>query len=440
MRYIEVSKASRLGGTICVQGSKNSTLALMAASCLSGGTVVLENIPDISDIHIFINILKSFGAKAGFIDNSRIIIKPAEAHGTQEIMISPEYTRKVRPSYYFIGSLLTRYKKITLGYPGGDSIGKRPIDQHIKGLEAMGAHFEFYDDFYTVSADRLTGTDIYFDLKTGGATLNLIMAAVLAKGRTTLYNAAKDPEVVDTAIMLNKMGAKIFGAGTDTIRIDGVDSLTGCSHYVIPDRLIAGTYVIAAGIAGGCIKLDNIIPEHLKPLTQKLQETGMEFVFGDSSVTAICSGSINPIEIKAGKFPMLETDFQQSAAALLLKANGTSTITDMVYPERVNHCKELRKLGASIECNNGVTRINGGKPLTGTLVHAGDIRAGACLVLAGLLAEGTTHIGNIEHIERGYPDIISDLSSVGANLKIVNGEFYSDEEDGECLPKNAAVK
>lgn len=437
MKYIEVCKTSRLQGTVRIQGSKNSSLALMAAACLSNGTVILDNIPDISDIHTFLNILIDIGAKAGFVDNSRIIIDSA---GIANPCIEPAHTQKVRPAYYFIGSLLAKHKKIIIGYPGGDRIGQRPIDQHIKGLKLMGAQFEFFDNYYTVSADRLKGTEIYFDVITGGATLNLMMAAVLANGRTTLYNAARDPEVVDTAMLLNRMGAKIHGAGTDTIRIDGVESLSGCSHCAIPDRLIAGTYLIAAGITGGCITVENVTPEHIQPLIYKLKEAGMDFIINDNSITAKSDGNIKPAKIKAEKFPMFETDFQQPASVLLLKAKGKSTVTDKIYPHRSNHCDQLRKMGANIEWHNGTAIINGGTLLTGTPIHAGDIRAGACLVLAGLLAEGTTHIFGVEHIERGFSNIISDLSSLGANIKLINNESVIERKDESCLLKNAAMK
>ena len=317
MRYIEVGKSLNLQGTVRIQGSKNSSLALMAATCLSSGQVILDNIPNISDVHTFLDILRNMGAKAGFVDENRIIIDP---EGIKNPTIVPTLTQKVRPSYYFIGSIIAQHKKIKLGYPGGDRIGKRPIDQHIKGFEAMGAHFEFFNDCYTVTTDKLKGAEIYFDVITGGATLNAMMAAVLAKGRTILYNASRDPEVVDTAMLLNKMGAKIRGAGTSTIRIDGVKSLTGCSHAAIPDRLVAGTYLIAPGISGGCITVENVIPEHVQPLIHKLTETGMFFKVSHSSITAMSDGNIKPVNIEAEKFPMFETDFQQPAAALLLKA------------------------------------------------------------------------------------------------------------------------
>ena len=437
MEYIEVSKASRLQGSVWIQGSKNSSLALMAAACLLNGTVILENIPDISDVHTFLNILRDLGAKAGFVDNNRIIITP---EGISSSFIDPLHTQKVRPAYYFIGSLLAKHKTVTLGYPGGDRIGQRPIDQHVKGLKLMGAQFEFFDDFYTVTADRLKGCEIYFDVITGGATLNIMMAAVTAKGTTTLYNAARDPEVVDTAIFLNKMGARIHGAGTNTIRIDGVESLSGGSHAAIPDRLIAGTYLMATGITSGCITVENVIPEHILPLIYKLKEAGIDFNINENSITATSDGHINPIKIVAEKFPMFETDFQQPASVLLLKAKGPSMITDKIYPQRSNHCDQLKKFGASIKWNNGTAFINGGAQLKGAHVHASDIRAGACLVLAGLLAEGKTYITGVEHLERGFTNIINDFSLLGADIMLVGRTTEMERTDESCLLKSAAME
>lgn len=424
MRHLIVTKAKRLEGTVRIQGSKNSSLALMAAACLSSEPVILENIPVISDVYTFLDILKEIGAKASFIGANKVLINPGSI---SKPVINPAHTKKVRPSYYYIGSLLAKHKQVTLGYPGGDKIGQRPIDQHIKGLRLMGAEVELFDDHYTVKADRLKGAEIYFDMITGGATLNIMMAAVLAEGTTILHNAAKDPEVVDTAILLNKMGASIHGAGTDTITIKGVDRLSGCTHGVIPDRLIAGTYLMAAGIAGGCITVENVIPEHILPLIYKLREAGINFNINDNSVTAISDGSIKPMKIIAEKFPMLETDFQQPLSVLLLKANGISIVTDKIYPERSNHCEPLRRMDANIHWYDGSAYIVGGTPLHGARVHAGDIRAGACLVLAGLLAEGTTYITGVEHIERGFVDIVRDLTGLGADIRLNEPEFEDNE-------------
>ena len=421
MKCIEICKSSELNGSVRIQGSKNSSLALMSAACLADGTSVIENVPDISDVRILIDIMKDMGTVAFFCNANSVYIDP---RGIEAPFISASKTYKVRPSYYFIGALLQKHKKIKLGYPGGDRIGKRPIDQHIKGLQQMGARFEFHEGFYTVTADELNGCEIYFDVITGGATLNLIMAATKAKGTTLLYNAAKDPEVVDTSIMLNSMGARISGAGTNTIRIEGVSEISGCRYQAIPDRLIAGTYLITGGVTGGCVKVENVIPEHLMPLIQKLRETGMDFCINDSDITAFSDGKIRPARITADKFPSFETDFQQPVTAMLLKAKGRSVVTDKVYPQRNRHCGQLAKMGADIEWNEGTAYINGGRKLEGTMVRADDIRAGTCLVLAGLFAEGRTVITGVEHIERGFMDIIGDLSGIGARIC-----FHEDKND-----------
>jgi UDP-N-acetylglucosamine 1-carboxyvinyltransferase len=437
MKCIEICRTSGLKGTVSIQGSKNSSLSLMAAACLADSPVFLENIPDISDVYTFFDMLKNMGAAAGFSGPDHVTVDP---RGLNSTVIDPVYTRRIRPSYYFIGSLLAKHKKITLGYPGGDQIGRRPIDQHIKGLTQMGAHFEFFNDHYIVTAEELKGCDIYFDLVTGGATLNVMMAAVLAKGTTTIHNAARDPEVVDTAVLLNKMGAGIHGAGTDTVRIDGADVLHGCRHTVIPDRLIAGTYLIAAGIAGGDICVENVIPEHVMPLIFKLEEMGIGFKINENSITAVSDGNVKPARITAEKFPAFETDFQQPISALLLKAKGSSTIEDKVYPGRSNHCSQLIKMGADIVWSGGSAHISGGNVLEGTIVNAEDIRAGTCLVLAGLLAKGKTYITGVEHIERGFSDITKDLSKLGAGISLMELGDGTERFQGACRLKSAAVK
>ncbi len=435
MRWIEVNRSGPLEGTIAITGAKNSSLALLAACCLADDIVTINNIPDISDVRIVCSILESIGAKVSF-KNGRCIIDP-RGICTSDIM--PEYSSAFRASYYFIGSLLAKHKKVSIGYPGGDNFTDRPIDQHIKGLRALGADVDFREEYYIVDASRLTGTDICFDCITVGATINILLAAVMAEGRTILHNAARDPEVVDTAILLNKMGAKIHGAGTETLRIEGVSQLGGCEHTVIPDRLVAGAYLVSAGITGGKVTVNNITPDHLESCMVKLKEIGMEFSTTDNSITGWGNNTLKATRVRTGKYPMIESDFQQPFTSLLLKANGRSVIADKIYPHRFNHCEQLKRMGADITLRNGVARINGNKRLKGSWVHASDIRAGTCLVLAGLIAEGTTRITGIEHIERGYENIIDDFRSLGADIGIqedcnMGGIFY------QCLLKNAAAK
>lgn len=418
MRWLEVNSSKPLNGSIRAPGSKNSSLALLAACCLAEEPVHLTNIPDISDIKIVIKILESIGASIKKENQAYII----DAHNINTAEIDRELSSSFRAAYYFVGALLARHHKVSIGYPGGDNFVSRPIDQHLKGLKALGAKITQFNDYYTVEAEKLNGSEIFFDVMSCGATINIMLAAVLANGKTTLYNAARDPEVVDTAVMLNKMGARIFGAGTDTIRIHGVSQLGGCVHSAAPDRLITGAYLIGAGITGGTLTIEDVIPEHLEPCMSKLAEIGLSFEQTESSITVHGEGRIRATRIRTGKYPMFESDFQQPVTVLLLKANGRSTISDRIYPKRFNHCEQLNRMGADISVRNGIARINSHRLLTGTWVHACDIRAGTALVLAGLLAEGTTRITGVEHIERGYEDIVRDFRLLGADISMRKGD------------------
>lgn len=415
MKWLEVRQSGPLIGNARVPCSKNSSLALIAAACLADSPVLLNNIPNITDVHTACRIGLDVGLDIK-LENSQLFIDPT---GILNPYIDPFKSSAFRTAYYFIGSMLAKHKKLTLGYPGGDNIGPRPIDQHIKGLRALGARFEFFDNYYTVEAEQLIGNEVIFDVITSGATINLIMAATLAKGRTILRNAARDPEVVDLAIFLNKMGAKIFGAGTDTIRIEGVQQLGGCTHTPIPDRLIAGTFLIAAGVTKGKIRVNDITPEHLESCLVKLSEIGVNIEKSDNSITASGSEKIKATRIRTGMYPEFGSDLQQPFTSLLLKANGKSLISDRIFPHRFNHCEQLKRMGAKISVRSGVARIEGGIPLNGAWVHASDIRAGTSLILAGLIAEGTTYITGVEHIDRGYEDIAGAFRALGADIRLV---------------------
>lgn len=414
MRYIEVRNKGELKGKITVPGSKNSALALLSACCLASNPITLLNIPDISDVRLLCMLGEEIGLKVESI-GATYVLDPSTLHSS---VISPSKSSSYRAAYYFVGALLSKFKIVTIGYPGGDDFGSRPIDQHIKGLEALGARFTFYDNYYTVEADKLTGADIYFDLITSGATINVMLAAVLAEGRTVLRNAARDPEVVDTAIFLQKMGARIRGAGTEVITIDGVKELNGCTHSVIPDRLVAASFLMAAGTAGGDITVENIIPEHLFSCTAKLEEAGLGLEYGEDYIRAYKYQEFNGINVKTAMYPGFATDLQQPLTAMLIGANEHSIITDTVYPERNNHCIQLNKMGADIIIRDDHFVISGKRKLLGTWVNASDLRAGICLILAGLSAKGTTYITGIEHIERGYSDIVAAFVSLGADITI----------------------
>jgi UDP-N-acetylglucosamine 1-carboxyvinyltransferase len=425
MRWLEVNCSKPLSGKIKVPGSKNSSLALLAASCLGDEPVSISSLPEISDIKAVFRILKDIGASVEKNGKTWTI----DPRTIRTARIDPQLSSAFRAAYYFVGALLAKHRKVSIGYPGGDNFVSRPIDQHIKGLKALGAKFTMYDSYYTVEAEKLTGAEIFFDVVTCGATINVMLAAVLANGRTVLYNAAKDPEVVDTAVMLNEMGARIYGAGTDTIRIQGVTQLGGCSHTVSPDRLITGAYLIAAGVTGGTITIEESIPEHLEPCMAKLSETGLTFELSGNNITVHGDSRIRATRVRTGKYPMFESDFQQPITVLLLKAMGRSTISDRIYPKRFNHCEQLNRMGADITVKNGVARINSYRRLTGTWVHASDIRAGTALVLAGLMADGTTRITGVEHIERGYEDIVRDFRQLGADITLRNAESAIDAPD-----------
>ena len=415
MRWLEITKSNSLKGSINIPGSKNSSLPLLAACCLCDEMVILKNIPKISDVSLVCDIAEDIGMKI-LIKENKLILDPTNIYSS---IIDHKKSANFRASYYFAGALLAKFKRVSIGYPGGDDFGARPIDQHIKGLEALGAKFTFYSDYYVVEANKLSGADIFLDVITSGATINIMLAAALAEGRTILRNVAKDPEVVDVAIFLNEMGALVKGAGTDIIIIDGVKSLNGCTHNAIPDRLIAGSFLMAAAITGGNIKVKGIIPEHLISCTAKLEEVGVNIEQGNDFIRAYTEGKLQGVNVKATMYPGFATDLQQPLTAMLIGANGHSIIIDTVYPGRFSHCQELNRMGADIIIKEGSAIIPGNRCLKGDWVNATDVRAGISLILAGLIAEGTTYITGVEHIERGYVDIVKDFVSLGANIKLV---------------------
>ncbi|MDF2720541.1 MAG: UDP-N-acetylglucosamine 1-carboxyvinyltransferase [Paenibacillus sp.] len=415
LNIIRLERSGPLSGSVKIQGSKNSSLALMAACCLCDQTVALSGIPDIYDIRVICDIASDIGMTAVRQPNGDVTLDPGSIRHAD---IDKDKASSYRASYYFIGALLAKFGKVSIGFPGGDNFVSRPIDQHLKGLKALGATFTFHNDYYTVEAAKLTGADIYFDTITSGATINCMLAAVLAEGRTTLRGAAKDPEVVDTAIMLNEFGAKIYGAGTDTIRIDGVKSLGGGTHTVIPDRLIAGAFLMSAGITGGSVTVNDVIPDHLGSCIAKLSEIGLDIDYRDQSITASSAGKLKATRVRTAMYPGFATDLQQPLTALLTQATGRSIISEKIYPKRFQHVAQLRRMGASIDVRGNTAFIRGGAPLAGNWVHATDIRAGTCLLLAGLAAEGATYLTGIEHIERGYEDAIAAFRSIGANMQL----------------------
>lgn len=420
MKWLRVEQTPQLEGSVKIPGSKNSSLALLAAACLADDTVTLKGIPNISDYRVICEIGKEIGLEIRRDPDDSVQINSNNIFHTS---IDPKKSSSFRTAYYFIGALLSKFGKVSLGYPGGDNFVSRPIDQHIKAFEKMGATFTFHEDYYEVKADELKGATIYFDTITSGATINSMLAAVRARGTTILMNAARDPEVVDTAMILNKMGAKISGAGTETIRITGVSQLNGCTHTVIPDRLIAGAFLISAGIAGGTVTVQDIVPEHLRTFVSKLQEIGLEFMVEGNAITSFSNGKIKATRVRTGMYPGFPTDVQQPLTALLTQADGKSIISEKVYPNRFNHVPQLVRMGADIKVRSGVAFIKGKTPLKSAVVHASDIRAGICLILAGLAAEGQTMITGVQHIERGYENAVEAFQLLGARIALQDSDI-----------------
>lgn len=411
---IRVDFSPTINGTVQIPGAKNSSLTLLAAACLADEAVTLQGIPNIADYRVICEMGKGIGLQINRDAHGDVHIDPRGIFSTE---FDPKLSSSFRTAYYFIGALLAKYGKVSVGYPGGDDFVSRPIDQHIKALEMLGAKFTFYKEHYVVEAKELTGTTIYFDKVTSGATMNTMLAAVLAKGETTLLNAARDPEVIDTAMLLNNMGAKIKGAGTTTIRITGVSSLHGCTHRVIPDRLIAGSFLIAAGIAGGKVTVQDVIPEHLGSCISKLSEIGIDIEVGDNFVTAESTGILKATRVRTGMYPAFPTDIQQPMTTLLTQASGKSIVAEKVYPNRFNHVKELRKMGADIKVRTGVAFVKGKADLKGAVVSTSDIRAGISLILAGMVADGPTYITGVEHIERGYENVVDAFRTLGVQIR-----------------------
>lgn len=414
MKQIKIEGGHLLSGTINISGAKNSAVALVPASLLSDEEVKIDNIPNISDIDALNEILEYLGAdvkREGSLMtiNSRNIVNKE---------IPEEISKKLRASYYFMSSLLGKYKHVEMYFPGGCSIGARPIDQTLKTFRALGATVIEEGNKYTITAEELIGTTIQLDMPSVGATINTLLVAVRAKGETILKNAAKEPEIVSVATFLNNMGAKIIGAGTSEIRIEGVDYLGSCFTEVIPDRIEAGTYLLAGALMGDNLTIKNMIPEHISSLTYKLKEMGFKMDIGRDYITISKTDNLKPIKVKTLGYPGFPTDLQQPLTTLLTQANGTSILEETIYENRFQNVPYLNDMGANIEIKDKTIIINGKTELKGTKVQATDLRAGACMVLAALTAEGETTITEIKHVLRGYENIIEKLENVGAKIRL----------------------
>lgn len=414
MKLMEIEGGIELSGTIRISGAKNATVALIPAAILTDEEATICNIPEITDTEALCDILKALNVDVKRASES-IVINPQDM---QNIEIGEQFSKKLRASYYFMGALLGKYKKAVMYFPGGCSIGARPIDLHLKGFEALGAKVTNEKNKYIVEAEELHGANIYLDIASVGATINIMLAAVRAKGKTVIDNAAKEPEIVNVATFLNNMGAKITGAGTSTIKIEGVDYLGKCFHEVIPDRIEAGTYIIIGALCGNPIKVDNIIPEHIDSLISKLEEIGVDIQVGADYVIVTRGEKYKSTNVKTAVYPGFPTDLQQPFTVLLTQSNGKSKVTETIWENRFMHIPYLNDLGADIVVKNQTATIVGKSELKGTNVVATDLRAGAAMVAAGLKAEGKTTITNVEHILRGYEQIIEKLTSVGAKIEI----------------------
>lgn len=419
MKEIIINGGKTLSGNIYIGGAKNSVVALIPAALLSNDVCNINKVPNISDKDALIDILKVLSVNASFKETSIII----DSTNLQNKVIPEDLSQKLRASYYFMGVLLAKFKHVEMYLPGGCNIGTRPIDLHLKGFEALGAKV-FHDEKthkYTLEADELIGTRIKLDFASVGATINIMYAACLAKGTTILENAAKEIEIINIADFLNKMGAKIKGAGTSTITIEGVEKLKGTTIDVIPDRIEAGTYLMIGAMIGDNLSVCGIEPSQLKALFDKFDDMGIKYKISDDKVTISKSNNIMPINIKTLVYPGFPTDLGQPMSVLLTQANGTSYFEETIWEKRMQHVKYLNMMGANIKLqDNTHSIINGPTKLKGCHINATDLRGGAALVMAGLIAEGTTTISNIEYILRGYENLINKLSKVGADIKIID--------------------
>ncbi|MCP8967946.1 UDP-N-acetylglucosamine 1-carboxyvinyltransferase [Ectobacillus ponti] len=412
MEKLMIEGGVKLNGTVRISGAKNSAVALIPATILAETPVTIGGVPNISDVKTLGDLLEELGGAVSF-NGQDMTVDPSKMVG---MPLPNGKVKKLRASYYLMGAMLGRFKKAVIGLPGGCHLGPRPIDQHIKGFEALGAQVTNEQGALYLRADELRGARIYLDVVSVGATINIMLAAVRAKGRTIIENAAKEPEIIDVATLLTSMGARIKGAGTDVIRIDGVDSLKGCYHSIIPDRIEAGTYMILGAAAGERLLIDNVIPQHMESVIAKLREMGVRIEAQDDQVIVYGGSNFKTVDVKTLVYPGFPTDLQQPFTSLLTKANGTGVVTDTIYGARFKHIDELRRMNAGIKVEGRSAIVSGPVELNGAKVKASDLRAGAALVIAGLMANGITEVTGLEHIDRGYEDLEEKLRGLGARI------------------------
>lgn len=423
-----VNGGNRLCGRICVSGAKNAAVAILPAVLLAESPCIIENVPDISDVHGILRAMSALGANIKPLNRNTFEIDPG---GVRSCVVNKEMAQGMRASSYFLGALLGRCKKAKVAPPGGCAIGLRPIDQHIKGFEALGAKVSIESGMVVARADKLSGGSVYLDMVSVGATVNIMIAAVKAKGMTVIENAAREPHIVDLANFLNSMGADIMGAGTSVIKIRGVEHLHGTTYSIIPDQIEAGTYMVAAAATRGDVVISNVIPKHLESIIAKLKEVGATVEEGDEFVRVSMKGRPGKCNVKTMPHPGFPTDMQPQFATLLAIADGTSIVNESVWENRFRYVDQLTFMGAQIQVDGKSAIISGTKKLRGAQVQADDLRAGAAMIIAGLIAEGQTEISSIEYIDRGYEMVVEKLTAVGADIKRV-----SDEKFGYTLKAN----
>ena len=425
---IIVSGGNALKGSVKVEGAKNAVLPILAASLLAAkGKSVLKEVPNLADVTIIGEVLKSLNASIQYNASVNEMIIDASAQLSSEAQF--EYVSKMRASILVMGSLLARNHFARVALPGGCAIGSRPIELHLKGFEAMGCEISFGNGYVEAKAPNgLKGAEVYLDFPSVGATENIMSAAALAEGTTIIENAAKEPEIVDLANYINSMGGRVIGAGTDTIRIEGVKELNGSTHYIIPDRIEAGTFMVAAAITRGDVLIENAVPEHMTALIAKMREMGVEVVEEGEGVRVRANGPLKAVNIKTMPHPGFPTDMQSQLMALMLSAEGTSTITETVFENRFMHVEEFRRMNADAKIEGRTVYIEGDKPLSGAEVAATDLRAAAALILAGLISEGVTRVTNLTHLDRGYVNFHGKLASLGATIERVNTIEPTDHE------------
>ena len=414
-RYV-VNGGNQLHGCVTISGAKNAAVAILPAALLVSGKCRVENVPDISDVRILLSILEDLGAKVDHIEPGVVELDCSEVTSTHP---NPDLVCKMRASYYLMGALLSRFHQANVAMPGGCNFAARPIDQHIKGFRALGAAVEETEDYVNLSASAkgLAGNRVSLDMASVGATVNIMLAATLLPGQTVIENAAKEPHIVDLANFLNTMGARISGAGTDTVKIKGVEKLTGGTYAIIPDQIEAGTYLAAVAATGGNVLVQNVIPKHMECITSKLEEMGAEITFYDDAIRVVSDGKLHSTTVKTRPYPGFPTDMQAQIWVCMALAEGTSKLTESVYETRFfGYCTELSDMGAKIKIDGKTAIVNGGRKLQGNVVCARDLRAGAALVIAGLCAQGTTYVENIHFVERGYERLIDKFRGLGADI------------------------